>query len=93
METALGRHKILKVIRWALYLSELSYLIEHVPGDLNFWPYIMSIWMRGYLKLSHIRRVTKRLPFIVITQTPCSDNLLTICVGYYGGSKFGDPTK
>lgn len=48
VEPSLGRHKVLKVIRWALYLSAFAYDIEHVPGDLNTMADIMTRWMRGY---------------------------------------------
>lgn len=32
MEPSPGRHKVLKVVRWALFLSAFTYRIEHVPG-------------------------------------------------------------
>lgn len=42
MKPSLGRHKVLKVVRWALYLISFNYRIEHVPGDFNTWPNIMT---------------------------------------------------
>lgn len=33
MLPSLGRHKVLKVVRWALYLSYFTYRLEHVPGE------------------------------------------------------------
>lgn len=56
MEPSLGRHKVLKVVRWALVLSAFHYCIEHVPGDSNVWQDIMTRWMRGSHKLPAIRR-------------------------------------
>lgn len=35
MDPSLGRHKVLKVVRWALFLNAFHYRIEHVPGDAN----------------------------------------------------------
>lgn len=70
MEPSLGRHKVLKVIRWALYLSAFNYRIEHVPGDCNVWPDIMTRWMRGYRKPPSIRRVAPVIPFSGVTTSP-----------------------
>lgn len=61
MESSLGRHKVLKDIRWALYLSAINYRIEHVPGHSSIWPDIMTRWMHGYGKMPAIRRVTSDL--------------------------------
>lgn len=72
MEPSLGRHKVLKVIRWALFLSGFNYRIEHVPGNTNIWPDIMTRWMRGYRKAPVIRRVTTALPFSGVTIPPNS---------------------
>ena len=78
MEPSLGRHKVLKVIRWALFLSAFNYRIEHVPGDSNIWPDIMTKWMRGYRKALAVRRVTASrrvtavLPFNGVTVPPDS---------------------
>ncbi|MEM1369509.1 MAG: RNase H-like domain-containing protein [Cyanobacteria bacterium P01_H01_bin.15] len=70
MEPSLGRHKVLKVIRWALFLSAFNYRIEHVPGDCNIWPDIMTRWMRGYRKPPAIRRISSVIPFIGVVQSP-----------------------
>ena len=72
MEPSLGRHKVLKVIRWALFLSAFNYRIEHVPGDSNTWPDIMTRWMRGYRKAPSVRRITATLPFNGVTVPPDS---------------------
>lgn len=55
LEPSLGRHKVFKVIRWALFLSVFSYRIEHVPGDLNIIADIMTRWMRGYRRRPNLR--------------------------------------
>ena len=69
---SLGRHKVLKVVRWALYLSAFTYRIEHVPGDSNTWPDIMTRWMRGYRNKPAIRRVSAPIPFNGVTSSPDS---------------------
>lgn len=48
VEPFLGRHKVLKVIRWAFYLSAFSYTIEHILGRVNTVADSMTKWMRGY---------------------------------------------
>jgi len=48
VETSLGRHKILKVTRRALFLAPFTYKIEHVSGDNNLLLDLMTRWMRGY---------------------------------------------
>lgn len=70
MEPSLGRHKVLKVVRWALFLSSFNYRIEHVPGVSNTWPDIMTRWMRGYRKPPAIRRIAPLIPFSGITHNP-----------------------
>lgn len=59
MEPSLGRHKLLKVVRWAQYLSEFDYRIEHVPEGMNTWPDIMTRWMRSYRRNSTLRRMKR----------------------------------
>lgn len=59
LEPSLGRHKVLKVIRWALFLSTFTYSIEHVPGELNTLPDIMTRWMRGYRRNKKMARRLK----------------------------------
>lgn len=61
VEPSLGRHKVLKVIRWALYLSAFSYTIEHVPGELNTMADIMTRWMRGYRNSTPIPQRVSRI--------------------------------
>lgn len=61
VEPSLGRHKVLKVIRWALYLSAFSYTIEHIPGELNTLADIMTRWMRGYRRVIPTTRRVARL--------------------------------
>ncbi len=56
MEPSLGRHKVLKVVRWALFLSAFTYRIEHVHRDVNTWPDIMTRCMRSYRKNPATRR-------------------------------------
>lgn len=42
LETSLGRHKVLKVVSWALFISAFTYRIEHVQGDKNTLADIMK---------------------------------------------------
>lgn len=48
VEPTLARHVVSKVQRLALFLSQFSYTIEHVPGHLNKFADIMTRWLRGY---------------------------------------------
>lgn len=59
LEPSLGRHKVFKVVRWALFLSAFSYRIEHVPGELNIIADIMTRWMRGYRRRAPHQRVAR----------------------------------
>lgn len=72
MKPSLGSHKVLKVVRWALYLSAFHYRIEHVSGDSHTWPDIMTRWMRGYRNAPAIRRVARAIPFGGVTPSPDS---------------------
>ena len=58
LEPSLGRHKVLKGLRWAVLLSRFVYCIEHVNGDENVMADIMTEWIRGYRsnKKSHQER-------------------------------------
>lgn len=61
MEPALGLHKVFKVIHMALYLYEIYYRIENVPGEIHTMTFIMSLWMRDYrrkmIKTSRVVRL------------------------------------
>lgn len=74
MEPSLGRHKVLKVVLWALFLSAFTYRIKHVPADANTWPDIMTRWMRGYRKTPAIRRISPSIPFSGVTRSPDSSD-------------------
>ena len=64
LEPSLGRRKVLKVILWALFLSSFTYRIEHVSGDKNKWPDIMTRWMRGYHKFpTQVASRVSNIPF------------------------------
>ena len=45
---ALGRHIVSKVQRWAIYLSRFSYVIEHIRGEDNVCPDMLTRWTRGH---------------------------------------------
>lgn len=48
VQPSLRWHKVLKMVQWALYLSSLSYTIDHVSGELNTIGDVMTRWRRGY---------------------------------------------
>lgn len=48
LEPNLGRHVVSKLQRWALYLSQFPYHIEHVSGEANVMADIMTRWFQGY---------------------------------------------
>lgn len=48
IEPFLARHAVFKVIRWALYLSTFSFIIEHADGDLDFFADMLTQWFWGY---------------------------------------------
>jgi RNase H-like domain found in reverse transcriptase len=39
-----ARHVVHKLQRWALKMSVLSYHMEHVMGELNYWTDLMTRW-------------------------------------------------
>lgn len=69
-EPFLGRHRVLKVVCWALFLSALTHRIEQVPGDANTWFDIMTRWMRRYRRALTIRRIAIALPISGTVQSP-----------------------
>ena len=73
MEPSLGRHKVLRIVRCALYLSAFNYRIERVLGSSNTWPDIMTRWMRGYRKNPAIRRIAPAIRFSGVTPPPDPD--------------------
>lgn len=56
MNPDLKAHIVKKVQRWALYLSQFTYYINHVPGDENIMADIMTRWCKGY-RYSKISRI------------------------------------
>lgn len=42
------RHKVMIVQRWAVYLSQFGYQIEHVNGENSVMPDVMTRWLHGY---------------------------------------------
>ena len=71
LEPTLGRHKVLKVLRWAVFLSQFMYRIEHVDGDENIMADIMTRWLRGYrVNEKTIKRVAHLLQAIDIVPSP-----------------------
>ncbi len=44
----LRRHTVGKVLRWALSLSKVPYVIEHIEGERNVFADILTRWLREY---------------------------------------------
>lgn len=42
VEPSLGKHIISKVLRWAIYLSNFDYVIEHIDGERNVFADILT---------------------------------------------------
>lgn len=71
VESNFGRQKVLKVIRWSLYLSSFPYRIEHVPGELNILADIMTRWLRGY-RQTKACRMARTCAVLESTMVPTS---------------------
>lgn len=69
IELSLGRHGVLKAVRWALYLSAFIRRIEYVSGFSKTWPDIMQRWMRCYRKVPAIRSTASAVLFVDVTQS------------------------
>lgn len=77
VEPSTPRQKVLKVLRWALFLSTFNYTIEHVAGDLNIFPDILTRWMQGYRSnRSSVLRVQHKIPFSGVPNSPFSDSFV-----------------
>lgn len=48
LEPALGRQVVDKVQSWALFLSQVKCLIEHVDGESSVFVDILTRWLKGY---------------------------------------------
>jgi len=51
-------HVVRKVQRWALYLSQFSYNIEHVAGEENWMADLLTRWAKGYRRNTKVSRIT-----------------------------------
>ena len=40
----ISSHSAAKLVRWALKLSCFTYVIEHIPGEDNVWPDLLTRW-------------------------------------------------
>ena len=74
VEPFLGRHVVSKVQRWALYLSQFQYKIEHIAGKNNKMADIMTRWYKGYRRGSSLKRVKEQLDQIDIVPNPAEDD-------------------
>lgn len=63
----------MKVLRWAVFLSQFQYRIEHIDGKDNVMADIMKTWIRGYRgKRVAIRRVS--YPLLANQVVPSTDD-------------------
>lgn len=63
----LGRHKVLKVLRWDVYLSQFMYRIENIEEDDIVIADIMTPWLRGYRDSNKaIKRVDDILRHVMV---------------------------
>lgn len=80
VEPLLVFDKVLKVIRYPLYLPGFSYVIEHVPRALHTKEDIMTGWISGYHgHTSYMRRVPERIENKTSTCAPTSLANRRIC--------------
>lgn len=49
---------VAKAQRWALYLSQFEYDIEHIPGELNDLPDLLTRWAKGYRQTLKVCRIS-----------------------------------
>lgn len=77
MSSTVRSHEISKVQRWAVYLSAFSYTIEHVEGERNVMPDIMSMWLSGHrAKKLMSRRVSESAMAYDIVESPFSEDFV-----------------
>ena len=72
IEPGLGRHIVSKLQRWALFLSQFPYHIEHVRGEKNVMADMMTRWFAGYRGKREVcmaRRVVTRSRAAAETRT------------------------
>ena len=53
----IAQHAVSKVQRWALYLSQYQYSIEHIPGPSNEMADMLTRWTKGYRQVSKKSRI------------------------------------
>lgn len=50
-------HVVRKVQRWAEYLSQFSYNVEHVAGEENWMADLLTRWEKGYRRTPKVARI------------------------------------
>lgn len=77
LEPALGRHVVNKVQRWALYLSQFPYVIEHIEGNRNIFADILTRWLKGYRSERRGLRVMAKLSKVHdIVESPAKEDFI-----------------
>lgn len=51
-------HAVQEVQRWALYLSQFYYNIEHVTGEDNWMADLLTRWAKGYRRSTKVARIS-----------------------------------
>lgn len=44
---SIARHKMMNVVRWAVFLSTSNYIIKHIDRESNDFKDILTRWMKG----------------------------------------------
>ena len=67
LSPALGRHVVSKVQRWALFLSQFEYVIEHIERHRNIFADMLTRWARGNRATAPVARIGLRACSLVLS--------------------------
>lgn len=77
LDPSLGHHKVMKMYRWAIFLSQFNYKSEHFVGKLNVMPDVITQWLREYRRhKAAIKRVSHQILQDDIVPSPLSKNFV-----------------
>lgn len=66
----IARHIAHKLQRWAIRLSEFTFIVEHIPGEDKTWANILERWaVPRYSKFPERRLISLRFPLIIKDKT------------------------
>ena len=72
---SMPRYAVNKLMRWAIRLSAFNYIIEHIPGELNFWADMLSRWANR----EHTKVQATKIRVQTIMLEPISPSLFEQC--------------